>query len=92
MAPEPGHSIGGRLTWFGVIRQTQNCPCGPQSKKNRYTIVLARVHGETLVRRLMTNGKTGRLVADNPDYPAIDFKEGLDYRILGVVRYRIGEL
>lgn len=64
-----------------------------RSLKARHNhIVLARVHGETLVRRLVTNGKTGRLVADNPDYPAIALKEGLDYLILGVVRYRIGEL
>ena len=61
-------------------------------KAHHDSISLARVHGETLVRRLLTNGKTGRLVADNPDFPAIDLKEGLDYRILGVVRYRIGEL
>ena len=61
-------------------------------KASHNRIVLARVHGETLVRRLMTNGKIGRLVADNPDYPAIELKQGLDYRILGVVRYRIGEL
>ena len=61
-------------------------------KASHNRIVLARVHGETLVRRLMTNGKIGRLVADNPDYPVIELKQGLDYRILGVVRYRIGEL
>ena len=61
-------------------------------KASHNRIVLARVHGETLVRRLVTNGKTGRLVADNPYYPAIELKQGLDYRILGVVRYRIGEL
>ena len=45
-----------------------------------------------MVRRMVINGKTGQLVADNPDYPAIELKEGLDYRILGEVRYRIGEL
>lgn len=61
-------------------------------KAHHNRIVLARVHGETLVWRLMIQGKTGRLVADNPHYPAIELKEGLDYRILGVVRYRIGEL
>ena len=61
-------------------------------KAHHNRIVLARVHGETLVRRMVIHGKTGRLVADNPDYPAIELKEGLDYRILGVVRYRIGEL
>ena len=55
-------------------------------------IVLVRMNGETLVRRLEVKGKTGRLVADHPDFPAIELKEGLDYRILGVVRYRIGEL
>jgi DNA polymerase V len=52
-------------------------------------IVLVRMNGETLVRRLEVTGKTGRLVADNPDFPTIQLKEGLDYRILGVVRHRI---
>ena len=55
-------------------------------------IVLVRINGETLVRRLEVTGKTGRLIADHPDYPAIELKEGLDYRILGVVRHRIGAL
>ena len=61
-------------------------------KASHNRIVLARVHGETLVRRLVIHGKTASLVVDNPDYPAIELKQGLDYRILGVVRYRIGEL
>lgn len=60
-------------------------------KASHNRIVLTRVNGETLVRRLMIHGKTG-LFADNPDYPAIELKQGPDYRILGVVRYRIGEL
>ena len=55
-------------------------------------IVLVRINGETLVRRLEVNGKKGRLIADHPDFPAIELKQGLDYRILGVVRYRIGEV
>ena len=50
-------------------------------KAHHNRIVLARVHGETLVRRLVIHGKTARLVADNPDYPAIELKDGLDYRI-----------
>jgi DNA polymerase V len=52
-------------------------------------IVLVRINGETLVRRLEVNSKKGWLIADNPDFPAIELKEGLDYRILGVVRHRI---
>ncbi len=52
-------------------------------------IVLVRINGETLVRRLEVNGKKGWLIADHPDFPAIELKEGLDYRILGVVRHRI---
>ena len=40
----------------------------------------------------MTHAKTGRLVADNPDYPAIKFKQGLCYHVLGAVRYWIDEL
>lgn len=52
-------------------------------------LVLARVLGEVIVRRLVVLGRKGRLVADNPGFSAIELKEGLDYRILGVVRYRI---
>jgi DNA polymerase V len=52
-------------------------------------LVLARVLGEVIVRRLVVLGQTGKLVAGNPGFPAIELKEGLEYRILGVVRYRI---
>ena len=52
-------------------------------------LVLARVLGDVIVRRLVVLGRKGRLVADNPCFAAIELKEGLDYRILGVVRYRI---
>lgn len=52
-------------------------------------LVLARVLGDVIVRRLVVLGRKGRLVADNPGFSAIELKEGLDYRILGVVRYRI---
>ena len=52
-------------------------------------LVLVRMDGETLVRRLVHLGRVGRLAAANPAYPDIALKEGVDHRILGVVRYRI---
>jgi DNA polymerase V len=52
-------------------------------------LVLVRMDGETLVRRLQLLGRVGKLVAANPKYAEIDLKEGVDHRILGVVRYRI---
>jgi DNA polymerase V len=50
-------------------------------------MVVARVMGEVLVRRLLSKGQTGWLKPENPDYPAIELQEGLDYAILGVVRH-----
>ena len=52
-------------------------------------LVMVRMDGETLVRRLVHLGRVGRLAAANPAYPDIVLKEGVDHRILGVVRYRI---
>ena len=52
-------------------------------------LVLVRMDGETLVRRLVHLGQVGRLAAANPKYPDIELKDGVDHRSLGVVRYRI---
>lgn len=52
-------------------------------------IVVAKVAGELLVRRLVVRSKRGWLYAVNPDYRAIELKEGLDYQIIGVVRWRV---
>lgn len=52
-------------------------------------LVLVRMDGETLVRRLVNLGRVGRLAAANPKYADIELKDGVDHRILGLVRYRI---
>lgn len=52
-------------------------------------LVLARVLGEVLARRLVLRGASGWLMPANPNYPAIALKDGLEYAILGVVRHQI---
>lgn len=52
-------------------------------------IVVARVDGVLLLRRLIVQGRTGWLTAADPAYPPIALREGLDYQILGVVKHRI---
>jgi DNA polymerase V len=52
-------------------------------------LVLARVLGEVLARRLVFRGAAGWLVPANPNYPAIALKDGLEYAILGVGRHQI---
>ena len=51
-------------------------------------IVAVRVLGEIIIRRLVIKGTSGWLKAENPDYPVIELKEGLDYKLLGVVRHQ----
>ena len=58
-------------------------------KPNDGRIVVARVAGDLLLRRLVVKGKAGWLVAASPDYPPIELKEGLEYQILGIVLHRI---
>jgi len=52
-------------------------------------IVVAKVAGELMVRRLVVRGQRGWLHAVHPDHLNIELKEGLDYRIMGVVRWRV---
>lgn len=48
-------------------------------------MVVAAVDGELTVKRLhRRNGKT-RLLAENPDYPPIEFKDGQELILHGVV-------
>ncbi len=48
-------------------------------------VVVAVVNGELTVKRLSKSGKTIRLVAENPEYPDIEFDEGEELVIWGVV-------
>jgi len=52
-------------------------------------MVVARVRGDLLLRRLVVKDHTGWLYPANPDYRPIELKDGLEYQILGVVRYRV---
>ncbi len=49
------------------------------------SIVLAVVNGEFTVKKLLK--KTGQTVlkAENPDFPPLEIKEGMDFEIWGVV-------
>lgn len=48
-------------------------------------VVVAVIDGELTVKRLSKSGKTIRLVAENPEYPDIEFAEGEELVIWGVV-------
>ena len=48
-------------------------------------VVVAVVDGELTVKRLRKSGKTVRLVAENPEYPDIEFIEGEELVVWGVV-------
>lgn len=48
-------------------------------------IVLAEVDNEFTVKRLYKRGKVVRLLSENDDYPPIEFAEGQQLEIWGVV-------
>ena len=48
-------------------------------------IVIAIIDGEFTVKRLSKRGGKIRLMAENPDFAAIEFKEGQELEIWGVV-------
>lgn len=48
-------------------------------------VVVAVINGELTVKRLRKSGKTVRLVAENPEYPDIEFDDGEELVIWGVV-------
>ena len=48
-------------------------------------VVVAVINGELTVKRLRKSGKTVRLAAENPEYPDIEFDEGEELVIWGVV-------
>lgn len=55
-------------------------------------IVLAVIDEEFTVKRLYRRGKAIRLLAENPAYLPIDFKEGQELRIWGVVTFNLRKL
>ena len=59
--------------------------------KHRH-VVLAIIDEEFTVKRLFRRGKTIRLLAENPAYQPIDFTEGQELRIWGVVTYNLHKL
>jgi len=49
------------------------------------SVVIAVVDGEFTVKRLSKRGGKIRLLAENPEFAAIDFKDGQELQIWGVV-------
>ncbi|MDR9501242.1 MAG: translesion error-prone DNA polymerase V autoproteolytic subunit [Desulfurivibrionaceae bacterium] len=48
-------------------------------------IVIAVINGELTVKRLLQTATTCRLVAENPDYPALEITKESDFQVWGVV-------
>lgn len=55
-------------------------------------IVLAVVDDDFTVKRLYKRGKVIRLIAENPEFEPIDFKDGQELRIWGVVTFNLRNL
>jgi len=55
-------------------------------------IVVAVIDGEFTVKRLYRRGKALRLLAENPDFKPIDFKDGQELRIFGVATHNVHHL
>jgi DNA polymerase V len=58
-------------------------------KPKSSSIVIAVVDGELLVKRLYKHGGVVKLLSENPAYDPIEFKEGQELIIWGVVTYVI---
>lgn len=54
-------------------------------------VIVAEVDGEFLVKTLYKRGNVIRLLSENPAYPAIEFKEGQELVVWGVVTAVINE-
>jgi len=80
----PDDSLTGCRIWPGDILIVDR-----SLKPTHGRLVAVQLHGEVIIRRLMTRGRQGWLKPENPAYATIELKEGLDYRILGVVRHQI---
>ncbi|MFZ5760591.1 MAG: LexA family protein [Thermodesulfobacteriota bacterium] len=55
-------------------------------------IVIAVLDGELTVKRLVKNGDSCRLQAENPDYPATEIRAGMELEIWGVATCAIHQL
>lgn len=55
-------------------------------------IVLAVIDEDFTIKRLYKRGKVIRLIAENPEFAPIDFKEGQELRIWGVVTFNLHKL
>ena len=55
-------------------------------------IVLAVIDDEFTVKRLYNRKNVIKLIAENPDFPNIELKEGQELRIWGVVTYNLHPL
>ena len=55
-------------------------------------IVLAAIDEEFTVKRLYKNGQIIKLVAENPNFPAIECKDGQELRIWGVATFNLHHL
>jgi len=58
-------------------------------KAKSSSIVIVDVDGEWMVKRLYKRGNTVRLLSENPAYAPIEFTEGQELIIFGVVTYVI---
>jgi len=48
-------------------------------------VVVAFVNGERLVKRLYRRAGRVALLAENPSYPALEIREGMELEVWGVV-------
>ncbi len=58
-------------------------------KPKSSSIVIAEVEGEWMVKRLYKRGNTVKLLSENPLYAPIEFSEGQELVVFGVVTYVI---
>ncbi len=48
-------------------------------------IIIGIVNGDLTVKRLLQNDTSCKLVAENPDYPAVEITKDTDFSVWGVV-------
>lgn len=58
-------------------------------KPKSSSIVVAAVDGEWMIKRLYKRGNVVKLLSENPAYPPIEFQEGQELTIFGVVEHVI---